>query len=78
MTFVVSGWISSDNVFMCSVPLSLPGVDKIVIHMPTKNPLLNALDKLKRKCLLLSIYFKSQRHCVYRILVHEYLTRKAL
>jgi len=78
VTFVVSGWMSSDNVCVGSVLLSLPGVDKIAIRMPIKNPLLSALDKLKSRCLLLNIYFKSQRHCVSRILGHEYFTRKAV
>ena len=32
VTSVVSRWMSSDNVFVCSVPLSLPGVDKIIHH----------------------------------------------
>ena len=78
VTFVVSRWMSSDNVFVCSVQLSLPGVDKIVIQMPIKNGLLSAHVKLKRKYLYLNIYFKSQRHCVYRILGHEYIIRKAI
>ena len=45
VTFVVSRWMSSDNVFMCSVPLSLPGVDRVVIQMTVKNALISALDK---------------------------------
>ena len=78
VTFVVSRWMSSDNVFVCSAPLSLPGDDNIVIHMPIKNTLLSALVRLKRKCLLLNICPKSQSYSVYRILGHEYLIRKAV
>lgn len=78
VTFVVSRWMSSDYVFVCSVPLSLSGVDNIAFQMPIKNAVLSPLGKLSRKCLLLNIYFKSQRHCVDRILGHEYLTRKAV
>ena len=66
VTFVVSGWMSCDNVFVGSVLLSLPAVDKIALEMPTKNALLSAFDKVKIKYLLLNIYFKSQSHCVYK------------